>query len=59
MPESESYVGPSLNPEHVVAAISLAGEIFRKGVPAEKEATSWALRHAKLAKLIVNAVNNQ
>ena len=45
--------------ELIASAISFAGEVFRKGVPAEKEAAAWASRHARMGKLLVDAINNQ
>lgn len=52
------YVGPVINPVHIVAAIIFAGEIAKKSI-LEKEAPAVALRCVKTAQVIVDAVNNQ
>lgn len=52
-----NYVGPSLNPVHVVAAIIFSGEIAKKSI-LEKEAPAVAIRCVKTAQVIVDAVNN-
>lgn len=55
--EENSQPNISLNPVHVIAAILLVGETFRKSIP-EKEMAAVAKRLVANAKLIVDAAKD-